>query len=334
MRRLGKTNLMVNEIGLGGIPIQRVSVENVIDIVDELISSGVNLIDTARGYTVSEEYLGKALASNKGYREQIYLCTKSMSRTYEEMKRDIQISLKNLQTDYIDLYQFHNVKSKEEYDRIMNNGAFLALQEAQAAGVVRHIGLTSHSKDFLLSIIDDYPFETIQFPYNILETEAEELFQKAQAYDIGIIVMKPLAGGAIDDSKLALKFILNNPNISVAIPGMASVEEVRENISVSSGEFNLEEMKKIEILKEQLGNDFCRRCGYCLPCTVGIDIPNCFMFEGYYNRYNLQSWAKGRYDYLTKHASDCIQCGKCETRCPYNLKIINKLKKVVDIFSY
>lgn len=334
MRRLGKTNLMVSEIGFGGIPIQRVSTKDVREIINELISSGVNLIDTARGYTVSEEYLGEALAFHKGSREKIYLCTKSMSRTYTEMKRDIQISLKNLQTDYIDLYQFHNVKSKAEYDAIMNNGAFLALQEAQDAGIVRHIGLTSHSKDFLLSIIDNYPFETIQFPYNIIETEAEELFQKARAHDIGVIVMKPLAGGAIDDPQLALKFILNNPNISVAIPGMASVDEVRVNINVKAGDLSLEEMKKIADLRAGLGNDFCRRCGYCLPCTEGIDIPNCFMFEGYYNRYNLQSWAKGRYDSLIKHASDCIQCGKCEKRCPYNLKIINKLTKVVDTFSY
>lgn len=330
-RKLGKTNLMVSEIGMGGIPIQRTTVEEVKKIIDELIACNINFIDTARGYTVSEEYLGEAL---KGKRDKFIIATKSMSRTYKDMKRDIEISLKNLQTDYIDLYQMHNLKSKEEYDLVMSkDGALRALLEAKACGKIGDIGVTSHSLDFLESIIDDMPFATIQFPYNFIETKAENLFKKAKRLEIGVICMKPLAGGAIENSKVALKYILNSDAISVAIPGMGSVLEVKQNASVKKEELSEADIEYITNIRETLDNDFCRRCGYCLPCTKGIDIPNCFVFEGYFERYGLAEWAKERYKGLAHKASECIECGVCKTRCPYTLDIPEKLKRVKRIFG-
>ncbi|HHU55245.1 MAG TPA: aldo/keto reductase [Acholeplasmataceae bacterium] len=326
MRRLGKTNLYVNEVGFGGIPIQRVDENTVRKIIDELINQGINFIDTARGYTVSEEYLGKALENR---REKFILATKSMARTYQGMKEDIEISLKNLNTSYIDLYQCHNVPYGENLD-----GAIKALLEAKEEGKIKHIGITSHSYEFLDELLDrNTIFETIQFPYNFIETKAEKLFAKAYEKEIGVICMKPLAGGALDNAKVALKYILNNPHVSVVIPGMASPEEVKINGSVKSGEYNDEELKYIEETRKVLDEDFCRRCGYCLPCTVGINIPGAFLFEGYYNRYNLKEWAVSRFKTLQVRPEECIECGECESRCPYNLKIIQKLKKVAETFK-
>lgn len=332
-RKLGSTQLMVSEIGFGGIPIQRTTQEDVNKIIEKLYENKINFIDTARGYTTSEEMLGVAL---KKKRNDFYLATKSMQRSYEGMKKDIEISLKNLQTEWIDLYQLHNLKTKEEYELVMSDqGAYKALLEAKQDGKIRHIGITSHSCDFLMSIIDTMVFETIQFPYNLVERQASELFEIAKKKDIGVIVMKPLAGGAIDNSTIALKFILQNSNISTAIPGMGSCKEVEENSQISelSQNFTEEEQTLADAFYKELGNDFCRRCGYCLPCSVGIDIPSCFLMEGYYNRYHLEDWAKERYGTFKKTASDCIACGKCMSKCPYHLNIIEKLKKVSKIFG-
>lgn len=325
MRKLGKTGIYVKEVGFGGIPIQSVSQVIVNEIIDKMEELGLNLIDTARGYTISEELLGNALVTR---RDKFIIATKSMARDYLGMKKDIETSLHNLQTDYIDLYQCHNVSQKDDL-----SGALLALKEAKAQGKIRHIGVTSHSLSFLNAIIEDTEFETIMFPYNLIETEAEQLFVRAKARDIGVIVMKPLAGGAIDNGEVALKFILNNPNISVVIPGMANVDEVIKNAKSRAGEYLPSELNYIEAIRHQLGEEFCRRCQYCLPCTVGIDIPASFLIEGYYTRYNLQEWAMQRYNNLSVKANECIECGECESRCPYHLPIINKLKRVTQIFN-
>ena len=325
MRILGKTNIYVNEIGCGGIPIQHVDQNVVNEMIDEMIKQKINFIDTARGYTVSEELLGIAL---EGKREKFVLATKSMSRTYEGMKQDIETSLKNLKTDYIDLYQIHNVSLGEDI-----SGALMALEEAKKEDKIRHIGVTSHSVKCLDMLINNPIFETIQYPYNIVENQAEELFEKASKMNIGIIVMKPLAGGAIDDAKLAIKYILNNDNVSVVIPGMESIKQIQENNSVKKGVYTQEELNKIDLIKNELNNDFCRRCGYCMPCPKGINIPFSFLVEGYFSRYNLKEWAVSRYQSMKVKPSACIECGICETKCPYDLPIRRKLKEVVKVLE-
>ena len=229
MRLLGKTNMKVNRVGFGGIPIQRITQEETNKVINELIDKNVNFIDTARGYTISEEYIGNAI---EGKREKFFIATKSMARDYESMKKDIEISLKNLKTDYIDLYQIHNLKP-EEYKTIFDeNKAYKALLEAKEEGKIKYIGITSHSLETIEKSIEDEKFPTIQFPYNIIEDQADEVFKKANKKGIGIIVMKPLAGGVIDDAKLAIKYILSKDYIDVVIPGMESIEQVRENVSV------------------------------------------------------------------------------------------------------
>lgn len=328
MRALGKTNLKINRIGFGGIPIQRVTQQDTNKIIDELINQGINFIDSARGYTVSEEYIGNAI---EGKRDNFILASKSMSRTYEDMLKDVNITLKNFKTDYIDLYQLHNVKS-DEYENIFNdNMAYKALLDCKSQGKIKNIGITSHSIDTIKKAVRDEKFDTIQFPYNIVEDQADEIFREAHKRNIGIIVMKPLAGGAINNAKLAIKYILSKEYIDVVIPGMDSVDQVLENISVLENLYiDKEDELKIEDIRNQLGNRFCRRCEYCMPCPVGINIPMNFLLEGYYSRYNLKEWSKERYNSLDIKASDCVECGKCESKCPYDLPIREMLKEVTE----
>ncbi|MFR8869781.1 aldo/keto reductase [Paraclostridium sordellii] len=328
MRVLGKTNLKINRIGFGGIPIQRVTQQDTNKIIDELINQGINFIDSARGYTVSEEYIGNAI---EGKRDNFILASKSMSRIYEDMLKDVDITLENFKTDYIDLYQLHNVKS-DEYENIFNdNMAYKALLDCKSQGKIKNIGITSHSIDTIKKAVRDEKFDTIQFPYNIVEDQADEIFREAHKRNIGIIVMKPLAGGAINNAKLAIKYILSKEYIDVAIPGMDSVDQVLENISVLENlDIDKEDELKIEDIRNQLGNRFCRRCEYCMPCPVGINIPMNFLLEGYYSRYNLKEWSKERYNSLDTKASDCVECGKCESKCPYDLPIREMLKEVTE----
>lgn len=329
---LGKTGLKISRIGLGGIPIQRIDREGTKKLVQQLMDAGVNFIDTARGYTVSEEYLGYAL---DGIREHFILATKSMARTKESMTKDVDISLNNLRTDYIDLYQIHNPSEADLEQVLAPGGALEALQEAKAAGKIGHIGITLHSVDLFKKAVEMDWVETIMFPYNIVETQGEELIAVCAQKNIGFIDMKPLAGGALDDADLALRFVASNPNVTVVIPGMAEEKEVTQNLSVVNDHSPLtqQELEKIQQLRKSLGTEFCRRCNYCKPCSVGIDIYMMFILEGYYKRYNLTDWASARYMALDKTASDCIGCGVCETRCPYNLPIRQMLKKVEKIFG-
>ncbi|MBF4695413.1 aldo/keto reductase [Fusibacter ferrireducens] len=328
-RRLGKTELMVSSIGFGGIPIQRASQEKANEIVDQMIAEGMNFIDTAIGYTVSESYIGNALAGDK--RKKFVLATKSPAKDYEGMKADIEKSLKALQTDYIDLYQCHLIRNREQYEQVMGeNGAYKAMLEAKDSGKIGHIGITAHSAEFLMEVLEEMPFETIQFPYNLVERQGEKLFERAKALDLGVIIMKPMAGGAIENGTLSLRFILENSNISVVIPGMETPELVEKNAAVGHDFKPISDAEKIEIEKfvNEIGSQFCRRCGYCLPCVQGIDIPVQFIMEGYLTRYGLEAWAKERYESQAITASACIKCGACEPRCPYNLPIRDMLERV------
>ena len=331
-RILGKTGLEISRLGFGGIPIQKIDAEGTKALIRELIKEGINFIDTARGYTVSEEYLGFAL---EGVRDNFVLATKSMARTKEAMAKDIDISLKNLRTDYIDLYQVHNPGAKDVEQVMAPGGALEALYEAKKAGKIGHIGITLHSADLFKQALDLPWVETIMFPYNIVETQGEELIAQCADKNIGFICMKPLAGGAIDDAVTAMRFVVSNPAVTTVIPGMADAVEIAQNVSATAdtSPLNDEEQEKIAKIKELLGTNFCRRCNYCQPCAAGINISACFLFEGYLQRYGLGEWAKGRYATLPVKASACIGCGACEDRCPYHLPIRQMLKTVSEHFD-
>ena len=331
-RTLGKTGLQISRLGFGGIPIQKIDAKGTKVLVDELIRQGVNFIDTARGYTVSEEYLGYAL---QGVRDQFVLATKSMARTEESMARDIEISLQNLCTDYIDLYQVHNPSAKDLETVMAVGGALEALQKAKAAGKIGHIGITLHAVELFEQVLELPWVETVMFPYNIVETQGEELIARCAEKNIGFICMKPLAGGAIDDAEIAMRFIVSNQDVTVIIPGMADVREIAQNVQAvgNTAELSEAEKAKVQAIRAQLGTNFCRRCNYCAPCAAGINIPGVFLFEGYYSRYDLKDWAKSRYESLSKTASDCIGCGVCESRCPYSLPIRDMMKKTAEVMG-
>ena len=329
---LGKTGLRISRMGFGGIPIQRIDAEGTKNLMQKLMEAGVNYIDTARGYTVSEQYLGYGL---EGIRDKFVLATKSMARTKDAMAADIETSLKNLRTDYIDLYQVHN-PGMEQLDTVIGEGGALeALLEAKKAGKIGHIGLTAHSAAVFERALSLDWVETIMFPYNIVENQGEKLIAKCREKNIGFIDMKPLAGGAIENAALALRYVCSNPGVTVVIPGMAETSELEENVKACSdtSPITAQEKEEMDKIRQTLGTDFCRRCNYCAPCSVGINIPSVFLFAGYLERYNLADWARDRYSTLPEKASACIECGECETSCPYHLPIRQKMKKCAEEFG-
>lgn len=332
-RILGKTGLRVSRMGFGGLPIQRANEEDCRKILLHLSELGVNYIDTARAYTVSEGYIGKAIA---GMRDRFVIASKSMARDKESMARDIELSLQNLQTDYIDLYQVHNPNPAAFETVIGPGGALEALLEAKKAGKIGHIGFTSHTADMFRRALQEDWVETVMFPYNIVETQGEELIRTCREKNIGFLVMKPLAGGAIEDVRLALRYIAQNENVDVILPGMDSPAQVQENYDAinDSSPLTENEQAKIAWIRKELGTNFCRRCNYCAPCTVGINISQVFLDDSYMTRYGLPDWAKAKYAGQAKHASDCIDCGACESRCPYELPIRKMLKSVAERFGY
>ena len=230
----------------------------------------------------------------------------------------------------------HKIESMEQLDQVLaKDGALEALQEAKKAGKIGHLGLTAHSVEVFERALDLDWVETIMFPYNIVEGQGEELIAECKKRNIGFIDMKPLAGGAIENGTLALRYICSNPNVTIVIPGMAEEHEMEENIKacLDSSPLSQTELDEIRKVREQLGTNFCRRCNYCAPCSAGISIPNVFLFAGYLNRYDLGEWARSRYSTLQAKASDCIECGVCETRCPYHLPIRKMMKECAEQFG-
>lgn len=335
-RRLGKTGFEVSIIGFGGIPIQQCTQNQATELIKTAIHQGINFIDTARGYTNSEELIGKALRE-LNIKEKVYIATKTMGRTYEAAKKDFETSYRNLGVETIDLYQFHNIAKEADFETVMGeNGAMKFFREIQEKGYIREIGITSHSADMMNKALDTGLFSTMQFPINAVESQGIPLLEKASKMDIGTIAMKPIAGGVLmNHGEESLKYILENKNLTVAIPGTWSIDEVLKNTEVGNNFKPLSEAERKELLDEakSLGTEFCRRCNYCQPCTAGINISQMFTLDLYMTKYHLEDWAKARYETEKVKASECIECGECESRCPYHLPIIKKLAGVAERFE-
>lgn len=320
---LGRTGLKVRSLGFGGIPIQRVSEEEAVRVVRRCYELGINYYDTARGYTNSEERMGIAL---EDVREEVFLATKSGRRKAKEMLEELDISLKNLRTDWIDVYQLHSVSSYEAWDRIKGPGGSLeALYKARDEGKVRHLGITSHNSEVLAEIIREDIFEVIMIPYNYLTLKPEEeLLPLCKDKNVGTVIMKPFGGGAFSNASTALKFVLSKDYVDVTIPGMMTIAEVEENINIATGSLTLSqnELELIESDRVELGDQFCRACNYCQPCPQ--EIPITFILRAESQFLKRMGWRPGtekRFAEAVEKADSCIECGECEARCPYHLPI-------------
>ena len=329
--RLGRTNITVKKLGWGGIPIQRVSDDQAVSVVQSAVELGVEIFDTARGYANSERRIGLALQKTS---RPVILSTKSANRT-EKIYDDVQESLRQLQVKKVHIYHLHNVSKTEDYEKVMApGGAYQGLQKARAEGLIDHIGLTSHSLDILERVLKEDRFEVVMACYSFLEPDAaHRILPLARAQGVGVLTMKPFSGGVIEDAGLALRYVLSTPDI-VPIPGSESVEKVRENWKVYAEGRPLSEADRDRIreVRQQFDKQFCRRCDYCQPCSQGINIQLMMGIKSVIRRFGNPdeiAWVKG----LAEKARDCTECGECLPRCPYQLPIPELIKKNLEWYD-
>jgi len=324
---IGKTGLEVNRLGFGGIPIQRVEEDQAIDTVLHAVEKGVDFIDTSRAYTTSEQRIGIALQQTD---KKVILASKSYARTSEGIQADLEASLKELQTDHIDIYQCHYVKGDREYDQVISpGGALEGLVKSKQEGLIGHIGLSSHSLDLFDRVLDDGFFDTIMVCFSFLEPEAQEkIIPKAIEKNVGVIGMKPFSGGVIENSRLALKYVLAQQGI-VVIPGVEHKDLFDENWGIFQGSHELDavERNEIEEIRKSYEKSFCRRCDYCQPCTEDIPIQLVLGLRSTVKRLGKDGLRKSQFWELVTKARECSECGECESRCPYQLPIPDLIKQ-------
>lgn len=321
--RLGRTGYMVSRIGFGALPVQRLDPAEAVEVLRGAIRRGINFIDSANMYTDSEEKIGQAL-NGLPNNDDLVLATKTLARDAETAFSHVETSLKRLGKKFIHLYQLHAVNDFAHLEEVSApGGALEGLKKAREKGYIENIGITGHRSDVLVKAIKTGAFATVQAPYNFIETEpAKELFPLARDLDVGIIVMKPLGGGMITEASISIKYILQQES-AVPIPGFETIAEVEEVLEAARGPYQLrpEELLAVESIKNELGKRFCRRCNYCAPCPQGIHIPQAMILNTLLKRLGLKhfifSWGK---EALEK-AETCVECGDCETRCPYNLPV-------------
>lgn len=323
MIRLGRTELMVSKNGFGALPVQRVDMETASVILRKAYDNGINYFDTARAYSDSEEKIGKSLAD---VRENIIISTKTMTKTVEGFWTDLETSLEKMKTDYIDIYQFHNPPFCPKPGD--GSGLYEAMVEAKAQGKIRHIGITSHSLAIAQEAVESGLYETLQFPFSYLASEKEEaLVHLCKEKDVGFICMKALAGGLITRSDVAYAYLAQFP--VAPIWGIQKEWELDEFLSYNENPPALTEERLAYIAKEkeELAGEFCRGCGYCMPCPVGIEINNCARMSLLLRRSPAAGHLSEAGQAKMKKIEECIECGQCAAKCPYGLDTPNLLKK-------
>lgn len=321
--RLGKTDITVSKNGFGALPIQRVSKDVAIGILRKAYDGGINYFDTARFYTDSEEKIGLALSD---VRENIIISTKTMRTDVEGFWRELDESLTLLKTDYIDIYQFHNPPFCPKPGD--GTGLYEAMLEAKRLGKIRHIGITSHKLKIAEEAVRSGLYETLQFPFSYLASEKEEaLVRLCEEMDVGFICMKALAGGLITRSDAAYAFLAEYP--VAPIWGIQRERELDEFLSYNANPPEMTEEIKAYIDRErdELKGDFCRGCGYCMPCPVGIQINNCARMSLMIRRAPIDAQLSKTSQDMMKKIEDCIECGQCKSKCPYGLDTPSLLKK-------
>lgn len=321
---LGKTGIEAHKNGFGALPVQRIGMEDAVSLLRKAREGGMNFFDTARFYTDSEEKLGEAFA---GVRDQIYLATKTMAQTAEEFWKDLELSLKNLQTDYVDLYQFHNPPFCPKPGD--GSGLYEAMLEAKEQGRIRHIGITNHRLKVAHEAIDSGLYETLQFPFCYLATEHElELVEKCKKAEMGFIAMKGLSGGLLTNSSAAYAFLAQFDHV-LPIWGIQKEKELDEFLSYIENPPGMTEEIKRQIAKdkEELGLDFCRACGYCMPCPAGIEINTCARMSQLIRRSPSELQLTPEVQAKMKKVEECRHCGACKKKCPFGLDTPALLEK-------
>jgi predicted aldo/keto reductase-like oxidoreductase len=334
--RLGKTGLRVSRIGVGSIPIQRLTEPEAIRVVQRCLELGVTFFDTANGYTTSEERIGKALAALGGRREQAIVATKTAARDRATALEHLELSLKRLEVEVLDLWQLHNVSSVEAYEKVLGpGGALEAARQALEAEKVRHVGITSHSMDVALEAVPSGLFETVQFPFNFVTNEAvEKLVPLAKEHDVGFIAMKPFGGGMLGNANLAIKYLLQFDHV-VPDPGIEKIHEIEEISTILAGPWELTaaEWEQIARIRAEVGVRFCRRCGYCEPCPEGVRISLVMNLPSVWKRMPAERLTTGNLSAAAQTGRNCIECGECEEKCPYLLPIREMIAENMAIYE-
>ena len=331
--RFAKTGLMVSKIAFGAIPIQRLTKAEAIEVVRGVINLGINFLDTANGYSDSEEKIGAAI---KGMpRESLVIASKSGAKDKKTFLEHVDLSLSRLGVDYIDLYQHHNLSSSAAYDEIFGEGgAFEGLQEAIKAGKIRHPAFSSHSIPMALKVMREQKFDMVQLPFNFIDDEAaKEAIPLAKELDMGFISMKPFGGGLLSDANLAIKFLSQFDNI-IPDPGIEKLSEMEEIVNiVNSGEkFSEADAKAIEKIKADMGDSWCHRCDYCQPCPQKIGISGVLNVESLIKRMPYERVAAfvGK---SMENAQSCTDCRICVDKCPYDLDVPKLIKEKLIVWD-
>jgi len=327
---LGRTGLEISRTGFGALPIQRIGFGEADQILNRALDGGITYFDTARAYTDSEEKVGEAF---DGMREKVFIATKTAAKTPEGFWKDLQTSLHNLRTDYIDIYQLHMVQ--QCYRPGDGTGMYECLLEAKEKGLIRHIGITTHKLPVAQEIIESGLYETLQYPFSYLSSEKEiALVHGCVKADMGFICMKALAGGLIDRSDAAMAYMTQFDNL-VPIWGIQRENELREWLSFMADTPSMTEEISSFIASEQkeLAGDFCRGCGYCLPCPMGIEINNCARMSLMVRRAPSAGWLSEAWQEKMAKIENCIGCRQCTKRCPYELNTPELLRKNLEDYK-
>lgn len=342
-RRLGKTELEVSQISMGALQLGGVPQDKVNEIINYGLEHGLNYIDTSRVYGDSEIKLGKALA---GKREEVIISSKSINRDLKSYKNDLKTGLENLQTDYVDIYFIHDVSTQHEWQQIQDEGILDFLQEQKEKGRVLHPACSTHSLEIGRKMLETEIFEVVMLAYNPANTEVEEdLIPLAKSLDVGIIIMKPYAGGILTETGSeelgfsitaaeSLKFAASHPDIAAVIPGLDSLEYMKTAINVAeSPEITEAEREKIMEKVEIKSEHYCRGCGYCMPCPQGLDIPALLSLWNRREAFQGINWAQmhrisEEYEQLEVKADECTACNQCTEDCPYSLPVAELMDKI------
>lgn len=322
---LGRSGITVPQNGFGALPIQRISKKDAVKLLRRAFEGGIRYFDTARAYTDSEEKLGEALKEIP--RDRIFIATKTAAKTPEAFRQDLDTSLRNLGTDYIDVYQFHQMgQCWKEGD---GTGMYECMLRAKAEGKIRHIGGTAHKIGVAFEIAESGLYETLQFPFSYLAGKKEnDLVRLCREKNVGFIAMKGLAGGLINRYDAAMAFMARYDNV-LPIWGVQRERELEEWLSCMdhTPEMTEEISAFLEKERKELAGDFCRGCGYCMPCTVGIKISNCARTSLLLRRSPSRKWLEPDWQAEMMKIENCVECGLCASRCPYELDTPALLKK-------